>query len=92
LDRTYSEQTLMQVPASGCMTSTIVSAIFTASSKYFLFAKLGGWKDDVGILRSISIGSGGLSAPTTTPSKRSPQPEASIRISFPEIKQSNAKP
>jgi hypothetical protein len=73
------------------MTATISSAIFTASSKYFLFLKLGGWKDDVEILRSITMGSGGLSAPITTPNKRSPHPEASIKIVFPEKKQSNAK-
>jgi hypothetical protein len=45
----------------------------------------------VGILRSITMGSGGLSAPTTTPNKRSPHPEASINIVFPGKKQSNAK-
>jgi hypothetical protein len=39
----------------------------------------------------MSIGSGGLSAPITTPSKRSPHPTASIRISLLEKKQSSAK-
>jgi hypothetical protein len=37
------------------------------------------------------MGSGGLSAPTTTPNKRSPHPEASIKIVFLGKKQSNAK-
>jgi hypothetical protein len=37
------------------------------------------------------MGSGGLSAPTTTPNKRSPHPEASIKIIFLGKKQSNAK-
>jgi hypothetical protein len=37
------------------------------------------------------MGSGGLSAPTTTPNNKSLHPEASIRIVFPGKKQSNAK-
>ena len=45
----------------------------------------------VGILRSMSIGCGGLSAPTTTPSKRSLHPEASIRMVLSGRKQSSAK-
>ena len=87
----YSEQTLKHVSSVGCITATISSAIFTASLKYFLFLKFGGWNEDVGILRSMSIGFGGLIAPTTTPSNRSPQPTASIRISFEAIKQPSVK-
>jgi hypothetical protein len=37
------------------------------------------------------MGFGGLSAPTTTPNKRSLHPEASIKIVFSGKKQSNAK-
>jgi len=36
----------------------------------------------VGILRSMYLRSGGLSAPMTTPRRMSLHPESSIRISF----------
>jgi hypothetical protein len=87
----YSERILKHVFSSGCMTATISSAILTESLKYFLFLKFGGWNEDVGILRSISMGLGGFTAPMMTPSNKSPQPTASIKISFDAIKQPSVK-
>jgi len=90
LERTYPEQTLKQVSLSGCITSTISSAIFTASSKYCLFSKLGGWKEETEILRYMYLRSGSLKAPITTPKIRSPHPISSIKISFLDRNQSNS--